>query len=90
MGTPLDGGNNNTLTFNGKSVSMQFFVADPYFMDVYGLTLKDGSKPQTRHFYINREAEVDIKDIMNMRPEELLRKNSLYCTDTLDTYGGHM
>jgi len=90
MGTPLDGGNNNTLTFNGKSVSMQFFVADPYFMYVYGLTLKDGSKPQTRHFYINREAEVAIKNIMNMRPEELLRKQQFYCTDTLDTYGGRM
>jgi len=90
MGTPLDGGNNNTLTFNGKSVSMQFFVADPYFMYVYGLTLKDGSKPQTRHFYINREAETAIKNIMNMRPEELLRKQQFYCTDTLDTYGGRM
>lgn len=90
MGTPLDGGNNNTLTFNGKSVSMQFFVADPYFMYVYGLTLKDGSKPQARHFYINREAEVAIKNIMNMRPEELLRKQQFYCTDTLDTYGGRM
>lgn len=40
---------------------MQLFVVDPYFMEVYGLTLKDGSKPQTGHFYINREAETDIK-----------------------------
>ena len=90
MGTPLDGGNNNTLSFNGKSVPMQLFIVDPYFMDVYGLTLKDGSKPQTRHFYINREAEVDIKTIMNMRPEELLRKHHFYGADTLDTYGGRM
>lgn len=90
MGTPLDGGNNNTLSFNGKSVPMQIFVVDPYFMDVYGLTLKDGSKPQTRHFYINREAETDIRTIMNMRPEELLRKHHFYGADTLDTYGGRM
>ena len=90
MGTPLDGGNNNTLTFNDKKVPMQLFVVDPYFMEVYGLTLKDGSKPQTGHFYINREAETDIRTIMNIRPEELLRKNAFYGTDSLDTYGGRM
>lgn len=55
MGTPLDGGNNNTFVFNGKEVSMQFFITDPYFMNVYGLTLKGGCKPQAHHFYINHE-----------------------------------
>lgn len=90
MGTPLDGGNNNTMTFNGKKVSMQLFVADPNFMDVYGLTLKDGSKPQPRHFYINSQAEADIRNVMGIRPEELLRKNNFYGTDSLDTYGGRM
>ena len=78
MGTPLDGGNNNTFVFNGKAVSMQFFITDPYFMNVYGLTLKDGCKPQVHHFYINHEAEAEIKNIMGIRPQELLRKNPFY------------
>lgn len=90
MGTPLDGGNNNTFAFNGKGVSMQFFITDPYFMNVYGLTLKDGCKPQVHHFYINHEAEAEIKNIMGIRPQELLRKNPFYYADSLDVYGGRM
>ena len=90
MGTPLDGGNNNTFAFNGKAVSMQFFITDPYFMNVYGLTLKGGCKPQAHHFYINHEAEAEIKNIMGIRPQELLRKNPFYYADSLDTYGGRM
>ena len=90
MGTPLDGGNNNTFVFNGKEVSMQFFITDPYFMNVYGLTLKDGCKPQVHHFYINHEAEAEIKNIMGIRPQELLRKNPFYYADSLDVYGGRM
>lgn len=90
MGTPLDGGNNNTFAFNGKAVSMQFFITDPYFMNVYGLTLKDGCKPQVHHFYINHEAEAEIKNIMGIRPQELLRKNPFYYADSLDVYGGRM
>ena len=90
MGTPLDGGNNNTFVFNGKGVSMQFFITDPYFMNVYGLTLKDGCKPQVHHFYINHEAEAEIKNIMGIRPQELLRKNPFYYADSLDVYGGRM
>lgn len=90
MGTPLDGGNNNTFAFNGKAVSMQFFITDPYFMNVYGLTLKGGCKPQAHHFYINHEAEAEIKNIMGIRPQELLRKNPFYYADSLDVYGGRM
>ena len=90
MGTPLDGGNNNTFAFNGKAVSMQFFITDPYFMNVYGLTLKGGCKPQAHHFYINHEAEAEIKNIMAIRPQELLRKNPFYYADSLDVYGGRM
>ena len=90
MGTPLDGGNNNTFAFNGKAVSMQFFITDPYFMNVYGLTLKGGCKPQVHHFYINHEAEAEIKNIMAIRPQELLRKNPFYYADSLDVYGGRM
>lgn len=89
QGTPVDGGNNNTVQMNGKKASWQLFIADPAFMNVYGLGLVDGSKPQPRHYYINRQGLAELKSVMNLRPEQLLH---FYFTgtDSLDTYGGQM
>ena len=38
-GTPLDGGYNNSLEYNGEPVSFQFFEVDSSFFDVYGIRL---------------------------------------------------
>ena len=42
MGTPADGGNNNTLFLKGDKVSTPFqqFIVTPEFMEIYGITLK--------------------------------------------------
>ncbi len=39
-GYPLQGGNNNTFTYEGKTISLQMFIVDSVFMDVFGLKLK--------------------------------------------------
>lgn len=39
MGTPQDGGNNNTIVEQGKSYSFQLLVGDMNFMSIYGLAL---------------------------------------------------
>lgn len=88
MGTPLDGGNNNTINKGNGMFSMQFFVVDPYFMDIYGLKLKDGSKVQTRHFYFNHLAVQESKSILGVEPYNFLKKNHMFATDSLANYGG--
>lgn len=39
-GFPLQGGNNNTMEYEGKTISFQSFVVDSVFMDIFGLKLK--------------------------------------------------
>lgn len=91
QGTPVDGGNNNTVQMNGKTASWQLLIADPAFMNVYGLGLVDGSKPQPRHYYINRQGLAELKSVMNLKPEQLFHyKYTFSNIDTLDTYGGQM
>lgn len=62
-GTPMDGGNNETMTGDakGSTYSFQVFVADQWFMDVYGLKLTDGSRPQPGHYYLDGRAIAAIK-----------------------------
>ena len=88
MGTPLDGGNNNTINEGNGMFSMQFFVVDPYFMDIYGLKLKDGSQVQPRHFYFNHQAVQESKSMLGIEPYNFLKKNPLFGTDSLSGYGG--
>lgn len=59
MGTPPNGGNNNTMNnkLTGKQVSLQFFVADSCFMKVWGLALDQEFNPGKKEvFYLNRQA----------------------------------
>ncbi|MCM1491413.1 MAG: ABC transporter permease [Muribaculum sp.] len=39
-GTPLQGGNNNTMEYQGKTISFQTFIVDSVYMDILGLKLK--------------------------------------------------
>lgn len=39
-GVPLDGGNNNTMNYEGRTVSFQTFVVDSVYMDLLGIKLK--------------------------------------------------
>lgn len=87
-GTPLDGGNNNTVTVNGKQLSFQFIIAEPAMMDIYGLALKGGGLWQDKHFYVNQEALDDITHVMNLKIQEFPRRVQLYGTDTLSVFGG--
>lgn len=36
-GTPMDGGNNNTTEINGNELSMQFFIVDKAWFDIWGI-----------------------------------------------------
>jgi putative ABC transport system permease protein len=89
-GTPMNGGNNNTLDGYREMVSWQFIVADSAFMDIYGIRPIDGSRPQAGQFYMNKLGETTCSDIMNMEPRELLKKVPLYRTDSNAVYGGRM
>ena len=89
-GTPMNGGNNNTLEGCKEMVSWQFIVADSAFMDIYGIRPIDGSRPQVGLFYMNKLGETTCRDIMNMEPRELLKKVPLFMTDSNAVYGGRM
>ena len=56
-GTPLDRGNNNTMTYEGKTISFQSFVVDSVFMDLFGLRLKKDNNVASEHkHYLNTQA----------------------------------
>lgn len=46
-GTPLQGGNNNTMTYEGKTISFQTFIVDSVYMDLFGLKLKKDNNAAT-------------------------------------------
>ena len=57
MGEPHNKGNNNTFTYEGKTVSFQEFVVDSVFMDLFGLKLKkDNNLATVFKHYINNQA----------------------------------
>lgn len=95
-GTPVDGGNNNTMTDYGKQLSFQFIIAEPAMMDIYGLKLKksvssvskNGGQWQDKHFYTNQEALDDITHVMKLKIQDFPRRSPFYGTDSLSTFGG--
>lgn len=40
QGVPLDRGNNNTMTYNGRTISFQTFAVDSAFIDLLGIKMK--------------------------------------------------
>lgn len=87
-GTPVDGGNNNTLPLNNHQFSFQIFVADKNFFDVFGLKLKNGAKVLTHHFYFNRQAVNDVTRLMKYTLSEFPQRVQLAGVDTTANYGG--
>lgn len=87
-GTPIDGGNNNTVMKDNRQISFQYIVAPPELMDIYGLKLKNGGKWTDGHFYANRQAAYDITRVMNLKMNEFPKHVQWYRTDSLSAYGG--
>lgn len=60
-GTPFDGGNNNTMTYEGRTISFQTFNADSAYMKIFGLELErdNHSASSVKHF-INRQALAEL------------------------------
>ncbi|MDE7347803.1 MAG: ABC transporter permease [Muribaculaceae bacterium] len=57
MGEPHNRGNNNTFTYEGKTISFQEFVVDSAFMDLFGLKLKkENNLASVYKHYINSQA----------------------------------
>lgn len=56
-GEPHNRGNNNTFTWNGRTISFQEFVVDSAFMDLFGLKIKKDNKTasEPKHF-LNTQA----------------------------------
>lgn len=56
-GYPLQGGNNNTLILDNRTISFQTFVGDENFMKIFGLELeRDNHTSDANKYYINRQA----------------------------------
>jgi putative ABC transport system permease protein len=56
FGTPKDGGNNNTVDFDGKTVSMQTIGGDQNFFKIYEIKLiKDNNVSDPYGIYVNDE-----------------------------------
>lgn len=56
-GTPLQRGNNNTMEYEGKTISFQTFTCDSVFMDIFGLKLKrDNHVISGNKDYLNMQA----------------------------------
>lgn len=64
-GTPLDMGNNNTMTLDDKTISFQTFVGDENYMKIFGISLsRDNKTTGNEKTYLNRQAinELGIKE----------------------------
>ena len=56
-GVPIDGGNNNTMNYEGKTISFQSFIVDSVYMDLLGLKLKkDNHIASPVKEYLNMQA----------------------------------
>ncbi|MCO6026469.1 ABC transporter permease [Prevotella cerevisiae] len=56
-GYPLNRGNNNTLIYQGKSISFQIFTVDDQFMKIFGIPIEqDYHLDDENGCYINRQA----------------------------------
>ena len=84
MGHPLNGGNNNTVTYDdGKTLSFQIMYGDEHFMPLLGLhLLRDNHVDDEDGVFVNRQTlselglPLDAKYIM-MRDERLLVRGVL-------------
>lgn len=57
QGEPHGRGNNNTMTYEGKTISFQSFIADSVFMDLLGLKIaKDNHTAAPIKHYLNKRA----------------------------------
>lgn len=64
-GYPLDAGNNNTMVYEGRTISFQSFIGDENYMKIFGLTLsKDNKTTDSEKNYLNRQAldELGLKE----------------------------
>ena len=91
MGTPADGGNNQTIVGSEGFVDMsiQHFIVEKEFFDIYGLLLTDGSKPKPGMYYMNKSMENAAKASDAIRdPRNTLKKIHLLNHDFEEQYGG--
>ncbi|MDE6560569.1 MAG: ABC transporter permease [Muribaculaceae bacterium] len=65
QGVPHSRGNNNTFTYEGRTISMQEFKVDTVFMDILGIKIKkDHNLADTYKNYLNPQAinELGLKE----------------------------
>lgn len=92
MGTPQNGGNNNTVIERDGTYSYQMFVGDKNFMKIYGLTLKDDHRVSHRPVvYLNQRAVASLK----MKPtdthmSDYYKKKGFYGFPNEAAFGGVM
>lgn len=70
-GSPLQGGNNNTMTHDGHTISFQTFMGDENFLKILGIGLtRDNKTSGTVRDYLNRQAlnELGLKDDADSYP----------------------
>jgi putative ABC transport system permease protein len=54
---PLDGGNNNTMTYEGRTISFQSFIGDKNYLKILGIGLqRDNKTADVVKQYLNRQA----------------------------------
>ena len=91
MGTPADGGNNQTI-FDSEGIvvmKIQHFIVEKEFFDIYDLRLSDGSKPKPGYFYMNKRMENDVKASEAIRdPRKTLKVIQLVNHNSDELYGG--
>lgn len=57
QGEPHSRGNNNTMNYEGRTISFQTFTGDSVFMDLLGISLKrDNQTANVMKFYLNMQA----------------------------------
>lgn len=60
-GEPHNRGNNNTFTWEGRTISFQEFVVDSVFMDLFGLKIKkDNKTASTPKHFLNSQAIYEL------------------------------
>lgn len=68
---PFEGGNNNTMTYEGRTVSFQTFAGDENYMKILGLRLaRDNKSSDVVKHYLNRQAinELGLKEDADSYP----------------------
>ena len=91
MGTPANGGNNQTIVGSEGFADMkiQHFIVEKEFFDIYGLSLTDGSKPKPGMYYMNKSMVNAVKASDAIRePRNTLKKINLLNHDFEEQYGG--